>query len=103
VANSKHTHPPVHKVIHARPKLSSALQDLNKAQEGLHTTMFVFLTESTNPLVTIERPSAESAVIKFWPTQQEQQELAGEGIQGQLVVEYDVDRTSRPGEVLVQP
>jgi len=58
-------------------------------------------SETTNPLATIERPSAESAVIKFWPTQQQQQELAGEGIQGQLVIEYDVDRTSRPGEILV--
>jgi hypothetical protein len=80
------------------------LQDVNKAQEGFHTTMrFFSLTETTNSLATIERPTAESAVIKFWPTQQQQQELAGEGIQGQLVVEYDVDRTSRPGEVLVQP
>jgi hypothetical protein len=67
------------------------------------TQQCFFLTETTNSLATIERPTAESAVIKFWPTQQQQQELAGEGIQGQLVVEYDVDRTSRPGEVLVLP
>jgi hypothetical protein len=72
--------------------------------QALHKNSFFSLhTETTNSLATIERPSPESAVIKFWPTRQEQQELANEGIQGQLVVEYDVDRTSRPGEVLVKP
>lgn len=59
-------------------------------------------TEASNPLVTIERPSPESAVVKFWPTGQQQRELAAEGLQGQLAVEYEVDRTSRPGQVLVR-
>ncbi|XP_023709353.1 inter-alpha-trypsin inhibitor heavy chain H4 isoform X1 [Cryptotermes secundus] len=58
-------------------------------------------SEASNPLVIIERPSPESAVVKFWPTEQQQRDLAAEGLQGQLVVEYEVDRTSRPGEVLV--
>jgi hypothetical protein len=58
-------------------------------------------TETTNDLVVIERPSAESALVKFWPSEEQQRELATEGLQGQLVVEYDVDRTT-PGEVLVR-
>jgi hypothetical protein len=59
-------------------------------------------TEASNPLVAIERPSPESAVVKFWPTEEQQRELAAEGLQGQLVVEYEVDRTSRAGEILVR-
>lgn len=52
--------------------------------------------------MSIDRPSAESAVVKFWPSDEQQRELAAEGLQGQLVVKYDVDRMSRPGEVLVR-
>ncbi|XP_069689610.1 inter-alpha-trypsin inhibitor heavy chain H4-like [Periplaneta americana] len=61
----------------------------------------ILTTESNNSLATIERPSPVSAIVKFNPTEDEQRELSSEGIQGQLVVEYDVDRTAQPGVILV--
>ena len=61
--------------------------------------MFLF-SGITNPLATVERTS-ERAVISFTPTPDQQRELASDGIKGQFIVEYDVDRTSHTGEVLV--
>ncbi|KAJ9587862.1 hypothetical protein L9F63_018696, partial [Diploptera punctata] len=58
-------------------------------------------TNSANPLASIERPTTTTAVVKFNPTPEQQKELAKDGLKGQFIVEYDVDRTSNPGEVLV--
>ena len=53
-------------------------------------------------MATTERPTSNSAVVTFSPTPQQQRDLAADGIKGQLIVEYDVDRAARPGEVLVR-
>ncbi|XP_069689624.1 inter-alpha-trypsin inhibitor heavy chain H4-like isoform X3 [Periplaneta americana] len=55
----------------------------------------------TNPLAVIERPSTSSAIVRFAPTPDQQRQLASEGIKGQLIVEYDVNRTAHSGQVLV--
>nr|CAD7428447.1 unnamed protein product [Timema monikensis] len=54
-----------------------------------------------NPLAKIERPSDTSAIIRWSPTPEEQKQLNSEGVKGQLVVRYDVDRESHPQQILV--
>nr|CAD7462538.1 unnamed protein product [Timema tahoe] len=54
-----------------------------------------------NPLAKIERPSDTSAFIRWAPTPEEQKQLNSEGVKGQLVVRYDVDRESHPQQILV--
>nr|CAD7446721.1 unnamed protein product [Timema bartmani] len=54
-----------------------------------------------NPLANIERPSDTSAIIRWAPTPEEQKQLNSEGVKGQLVVRYDVDRESHPQQILV--
>ncbi|XP_069689636.1 inter-alpha-trypsin inhibitor heavy chain H4-like [Periplaneta americana] len=56
---------------------------------------------ATNPLVTKERPTPQSAVVRFAPTPDQQRDLASDGIKGHLVVEYDVSRTGHPTQVLI--
>ncbi|PSN48670.1 hypothetical protein C0J52_04778, partial [Blattella germanica] len=56
---------------------------------------------STNSLAKIEHPTPQVATVTFAPNADQQRELASDGLKGQLIVEYDVDRTSNPGEVLV--
>ncbi|KAJ9587865.1 hypothetical protein L9F63_018699 [Diploptera punctata] len=56
---------------------------------------------TTNALASIEMTSPTTAVVKFTPTPTEQQNVSADGIIGQFIVEYDVDRTSDGGEVLV--
>ncbi|XP_069689616.1 inter-alpha-trypsin inhibitor heavy chain H4-like isoform X2 [Periplaneta americana] len=58
-------------------------------------------TGAVNSLVTIERPTAQSALVRFAPTPDQQRDLASDGIKGQLIVEYDVNRTEHPTQVLV--
>ena len=57
-------------------------------------------TDENNPLAVIEHPTPETATIKFSPNAVQQRDLAADGLKGQLVVEYDVDRTAHPGEFL---
>ncbi|CAG2062582.1 unnamed protein product [Timema podura] len=54
-----------------------------------------------NPLAKIERLSDTSAIIRWAPTPEEQKQLNSEGVKGQLVVRYDVDRESHPQQILV--
>ena len=57
--------------------------------------------DTINTLATILRPTPHSAVVKFAPTPDEQRKLSNDGIKGQLVVLYDVDRSSFPSQILV--
>ncbi|KAK3610524.1 hypothetical protein CHS0354_008954 [Potamilus streckersoni] len=56
---------------------------------------------ATNNLVLMARPSPNSAFIQFAPTIQQQIDNDQNGISGQFVVEYDIERSHDAGEILV--
>ncbi|XP_047116748.1 inter-alpha-trypsin inhibitor heavy chain H4-like isoform X2 [Schistocerca piceifrons] len=56
---------------------------------------------STNPLAHTERPSATTAEVRWSPSREEQAALRAEGVQGQLLVRYDVDHAASPNQILV--
>lgn len=49
----------------------------------------------------IERPTKRSARISFSPSEADQRLSSSQGISGLFVVEYDIDRKSDAGDVLV--
>ncbi|XP_046987063.1 inter-alpha-trypsin inhibitor heavy chain H4-like [Schistocerca americana] len=55
----------------------------------------------TDPLARIESPTSSSAIVRWAPTREEQQQRGNRGVSGQLVVRYDVDRDASPSQVLV--
>ncbi|KAJ9587866.1 hypothetical protein L9F63_018700 [Diploptera punctata] len=57
---------------------------------------------TTNALASIEMTSPTTAVVKFTPTPCQQKNVSDEGVIGQFIVEYDVDRSSN-GEILRSP
>ncbi|XP_049952101.1 inter-alpha-trypsin inhibitor heavy chain H4-like [Schistocerca serialis cubense] len=59
------------------------------------------LNNDSDPLARIERPTPSSAFVRWSPTEEEQQQRSKEGISGQLVVRYDVDRDASPSQILV--
>ncbi|XP_047116751.1 inter-alpha-trypsin inhibitor heavy chain H4-like isoform X1 [Schistocerca piceifrons] len=56
---------------------------------------------STNPLAHTERPSPTTAEVRWSPSREEQAALRAEGVQGQLLVRYDVDHAASPNQILV--
>ncbi|XP_046993103.1 inter-alpha-trypsin inhibitor heavy chain H4-like isoform X2 [Schistocerca americana] len=56
---------------------------------------------STNPLAHMERPSLTTAEVRWSPSREEQASLRAEGVQGQLLVRYDVDHAASPNQILV--
>ncbi|XP_049860380.1 inter-alpha-trypsin inhibitor heavy chain H4-like isoform X2 [Schistocerca gregaria] len=56
---------------------------------------------STNPLAHMERPSDTTAVVRWSPSREEQAALRAEGVQGQLLVRYDVDHAANNNQILV--
>ncbi|XP_047104795.1 inter-alpha-trypsin inhibitor heavy chain H4-like [Schistocerca piceifrons] len=56
---------------------------------------------STNPLAHTERPSPTTAVVRWSPSREEQAALRAEGVQGQLLVRYDVDHAANNNQILV--
>ncbi|XP_049860402.1 inter-alpha-trypsin inhibitor heavy chain H4-like isoform X2 [Schistocerca gregaria] len=56
---------------------------------------------STNPLAHTERPSPTTAVVRWSPSREEQAALRAEGVQGQLLVRYDVDHADNNNQILV--
>jgi hypothetical protein len=61
-----------------------------------------FISEERNALVTIDRPTDYTAVIRYAPTEHDQKQQSDQGISGLFVVEYEVERTSDAGEVMVR-
>lgn len=58
--------------------------------------------EQPNSLASIERVGGNSATIRWEPTLEQQEKMNKEaGAKGQLIVRYDVDRTSNPDQILV--
>ncbi|XP_049776700.1 inter-alpha-trypsin inhibitor heavy chain H4-like [Schistocerca cancellata] len=56
---------------------------------------------ATDPLARVERPTPSSAIVRWSPTKEEQRQRGEEGVSGQLVVRYDVDRDASPSQILV--
>lgn len=56
---------------------------------------------SDNPNVAIERPAPNKAKISWSPTTNDQKKLVKDGISGKFIVQYDVDRQSEAGQILV--
>ncbi|KAK3610525.1 hypothetical protein CHS0354_008955 [Potamilus streckersoni] len=56
---------------------------------------------ATNNLVLMTRPSPNTAFIQFAPTIRQQIDNDQNGISGQFVVEYDIERSRDAGEILV--
>ncbi|XP_049857617.1 inter-alpha-trypsin inhibitor heavy chain H4-like isoform X2 [Schistocerca gregaria] len=59
------------------------------------------LNNDSDPLARIERPTPSSAIVRWSPTEEEQRQRGAEGVSGQLVVRYDVDRDASPSQILV--
>lgn len=63
------------------------------------------LTEHQNSLwntyATIRRPSLTSAYIRYNPSPEDQKRASLQGMSGLFIVEYDVERTTNVGEVMV--
>lgn len=56
---------------------------------------------AVNDIAIIERPGPDIAYVLYVPSAEYQRKKSDLGISGQFVVEYDIDRDSNPGEVLV--
>lgn len=54
-----------------------------------------------NALAVIERPTKRSAMVAYNPSEEDQRLQSNQGISGLFVVEYDIDRKSDAGDVLV--
>ena len=57
--------------------------------------------DTTNALASIEMTGPTSAIVEFTPSPNQQRDVNDNGLQGQFIVQYDVDRTSNGGEILV--
>lgn len=55
-----------------------------------------------NELATIERPNGQTAVIHWAADTEQQTQIAQDGVNGQLVVKYDVVRDTEPQQILVR-
>ncbi|XP_063231735.1 inter-alpha-trypsin inhibitor heavy chain H4-like isoform X2 [Bacillus rossius redtenbacheri] len=55
-----------------------------------------------DPLAEIElSPGRAAATVRWAPSKDQQKALRAQGVKGQLAVRYDLDRTSRPQQILV--
>lgn len=57
--------------------------------------------KSKNELATIEKIDSNVVIIRWAPTQEQQKEIAKDGVNGQLIVKYDVNREKNPQQILV--
>ncbi|KAJ8877729.1 hypothetical protein PR048_022184 [Dryococelus australis] len=64
------------------------------------TPTFFFLNPG-NTLAKIERPKPNEAVVRWSPNLDDQKKLGANGVRGQLLVRYDVDRKSNPEQILI--
>nr|CAD7399796.1 unnamed protein product [Timema poppensis] len=58
-------------------------------------------TSQVNTLAKIEHPTPNEAVIHWAPTLEEQKSINKDGVKGQLIVRYDVDRLAHPEQILI--
>ena len=60
-----------------------------------------FLLDTNNGLANVNFPNETTAIVTFKPSPAQQRNFTENGIKGQFIVEYDVDRTANGGEILV--
>ena len=59
------------------------------------------LIAGDDPLARIHRMNPYTAVVTWEPTPEQQTQLAGKGLHGQLHIQYDVDREQHPQQIVV--
>ncbi|XP_060080552.1 inter-alpha-trypsin inhibitor heavy chain H3-like [Ylistrum balloti] len=60
-----------------------------------------FSDTGRNELVSIDRPTRETARVHYYPTVLDQQRASDKGLSGLFIVEYDIERNFDAGDVLV--
>ncbi|XP_033745783.1 inter-alpha-trypsin inhibitor heavy chain H3-like isoform X2 [Pecten maximus] len=60
-----------------------------------------FSDTARNELVSIDRPTRETARVQYYPSVSDQRLASTRGLSGLFIVEYDVDRNFDAGDVLV--
>ena len=69
----------------------------------IHRSMKSFTDSLTdNALAVINRPNKQSAQVTYSPSETDQRQQSSQGISGRFVVEYDIDRKTDAGDVLVR-
>ena len=53
-------------------------------------------------MAIISQPDAQKAFIKYFPSRDEQLQYSDQGLAGQFVVRYDIDRELDAGDVMVK-
>ena len=56
---------------------------------------------SGNELANIEKIDSNVVIVRWNPTTEQQKEIAKDGVNGQLIVKYDVDREKNPQQIVV--
>lgn len=54
-----------------------------------------------NTLAVVSRPTTKSARISYSPSEADQRQDSERGISGLFIVEYDIDRETNAGDVMV--
>lgn len=54
-----------------------------------------------NTLAVVSRPTSKSARISYSPSEANQRQNSERGISGLFIVEYDIDRKTNAGDVMV--
>lgn len=54
-----------------------------------------------NTLAVVSRPTSKSARISYSPSEADQRQNSERGISGLFIVEYDIDRKTNAGDVMV--
>ena len=69
---------------------------------SLHYTIIVFFLDYTTAgLAIISQQDPQNALIKYFPSVDEQRQYSDDGFSGQFVVRYDIDRELDAGDILV--
>ena len=67
----------------------------------MNVQSLLIVIAAVNKLAVIHRPGPKEAEITYKPTMEQQRKLSTNGIKGQFVVMYDVDRKKDAGDLLV--
>ena len=65
--------------------------------------LFYFLIADTPEMqyVVKQQPSENRAIVKYFPTLEQQSATSENGVSGQFVVKYEVDRAMDAGDLMV--
>ena len=69
---------------------------------GLIFNCFIILADATEMQdLIIDQPSENRVIVKYFPSLKQQSATSENGISGQFVVKYDVDRAMDAGDLMV--